>query len=107
MKNTDSANRPITIGDYVFTQRKEYRDLVISRIISITAKNVRVVYMNYSNKPETFLTDQVVLISAADLSQCPLKKDTVDRAYNEEMQKIKKTEVKEKMKTFLSKNETK
>ena len=64
-------NKHGAIGDYVFVPRKNYRDLVIARIVKFTPKQIQVVYMGQGNYFETYLTPEVILINPSDLAARP------------------------------------
>lgn len=77
----DILNRPLEEGDYVIVTRKDYRDLVVARIVGFTPKQIRVVYMANGNYPQAYLTNQVVLINKSDLNARKQDKILADQAY--------------------------
>ena len=87
---TDMLNKPLEIGDYVFVTRKNYRDLVVSRVIGFTPKQIRVVYQASwsSTSSETYLTGQVIKIAPEDLVNLPAyeqkRKEALDQFFEKE-----------------------
>ena len=83
---TDTLNKPLTEGDYVIVVRKEYRGMVIGRILKFTPKQVKVLYLNNWNfsdpRPEEYLTTEVVKIEPEDVVRIKAElKVKLDEAY--------------------------
>lgn len=91
MNKKDILGKPLEVGDYVFVTRKNYRDIVISRIISFTPKQVRVVYnANWTGSlyPEVYLTGEVIKIEEIDVNSIPQNtKTNLDTLFLKEMEK--------------------
>ena len=82
MPPTDLLRKPLVQGDYVFVTRKNYRDIVLARIVRFTPQQVRVVYPTYNNYFEEYLTSQVVKVDPVDLENRPQSRAAVDAAYH-------------------------
>ena len=84
---TDMLSKPLEVGDYVYTIRKEYRDLVVARIVQFTPKQIRVIYpagWTSNLHPELYLTSQVIKIETQDLVNIPSStKQRLDQIYDQ------------------------
>lgn len=91
MNKKDILGKPLEIGEYVFVTRKNYRDIVIARVISFTPKQVRVVYnANWTGNlyPEVYLTGEVIKIEPVDVNAIPVnQKENLDNLFLKEMEK--------------------
>lgn len=87
--NTDMLNKPLQIGDHVFVTRKNYRDLVVARVIKFTPKQVRVVYKaswTSELRGETYLTGEVIKIEEKDLVNISATtRQNLQTLFNQEM----------------------
>lgn len=70
----DILNQNLKIGDFCLVVEKHYRNLVLAKVLDFTAKNVRVLYINYNNRKDIYLTNQVVKIALTDTIAFPVEK---------------------------------
>jgi phage portal protein BeeE len=78
----DKLNKDLVKGDYVIVTCKGYRNMIIARVLKFTPKQVKVVYLDHSNYPQEYLTNEVIKIEPQDLDRIQIQtKVELDQIY--------------------------